>query len=202
MAVAGVLLFWAGVFIAGARVEGYSAREDYISSLASRGSPVAVLGIGALLASAVAHVTTAWAALKAWRSRLFATFLGLAGLATSVVAVFRASCPDGPPGCALTETSSGDWVDAVHGGSVGGYELVVLASMLTLAIGALRRTSKWPRWLGLVSLMFAVGSVLLIGQTNSDDVGMWQRLWLANNLCWVLIVALVATRSMDWSVRR
>jgi len=193
LAVIGVLLFWAGVFVAGALVDGYSAREDYISSLASRGSPVAVLGIGALLASAGAHAVTSWAVLKAWRSRLLASFLFMAALATGSVAVFRASCTDGPAGCGVTYTPTEDWVDFVHGSSVGLYELFALASMLTLTIGALRRAPRWPRWLGLASLALAIGSVLLIGQTNGDHFGMWQRFWLANNLGWLLVVAWTAT---------
>ena len=192
-AVLAVLLFWAGVFGAGALVDGYSAREDYISSLASRGSPVAVLGICALLANAAAHLITARAVLKTGNTRLLASFLLAAGVATAVVALFRASCPDGPAGCGLTETSTGDWIDLVHGVSVGIYELFTLAAMLTIGIGALRRTSRWPRWLGPVSVAFAIGSVLLIGQTEGDQIGLWQRSWLANNLAWLLVVAWVST---------
>ena len=53
MSVLGVVVFWVGVFVAGGLVSGYSAREDYISILAGRGSPVAVLVISAMLATAV-----------------------------------------------------------------------------------------------------------------------------------------------------
>jgi hypothetical protein len=193
VALLGVLLFWAGVLGAGSLVNGYSAREDYISNLASRGSPVAVLGIGALLANAAAHLATSRAVLTAWRSRLCASFIFAAAVAITVVAVFRQSCPDGPAGCARTDTPTGDWVDAVHGGSVGIYELFTLAAMLTLTAGALRGTSAWPRWLGLVSLALAAGSVILAAQTSGDHLGMWQRIWFANNLAWLLIVAWAAT---------
>ena len=95
MSVLGVLLFWVGVFGAGELVSGYSAREDYISSLASRGSPVAALGVGALLANAAAHLATAYAVLTAWGSRLCASFIVGAGAALAAVAVFRQSCPVG-----------------------------------------------------------------------------------------------------------
>jgi len=173
-------------------VNGYSAREDYISSLAGRGSQVAVFGVGALLASAAAHLATSWAVLTVWRSRLCASFIFAAAVATTIVAVFRQSCPDGPAGCALTDTP-GDWVDAVHGASVSVYELFVLAAMATLAVGVMRGSSAWPRWLGMVSLAFAAGSLILVGQTSGDNVGLWQRLWLANNLGWLLIVAGGAT---------
>jgi uncharacterized protein DUF998 len=193
VSVIGVLLFWAGVFGAGGLVSGYSARDDYISSLASRGSPVAALGIGALLANAAAHLATARAVLTGWGSRLCASFIVGAGVAVTVVAVFRQSCPVGPPGCGLTDTPSRDWVDVVHGASVGVYQLFTLAAMLTLAVGALRSTSAAPRWLGWVSVALAVGSVALIAQTNGDHLGMWQPLWLANNLAWLLLVAWTAT---------
>jgi hypothetical protein len=190
----GVLVFWAGVFVAGGLVNGYSAREDYISSLAGRGSPVAALGIGALLANAVAHLATAGAVLAGWGARLCAAFIGAAAVALMAVAVFRQSCPDGPSRCGLADSPAADWVDVVHGASVGVYQLFTLAAMLTLTIGALRRNSAPPRRLGWVSLAFAAGSVALIAQTDGDHLGMWQRLWLANNLAWLLLVA--------WTPRR
>ena len=193
MAVVGLLLFWVGVFGAGALVAGYSARDYYISSLASRGSPVAAVGIGALLANAAAHLATALAVLDGWRARVCAAFLVAAGVAVTAIAVFRQSCPDGPPGCGLADAPPADWVDVVHGASVGVYQLFTLAAMLTLTVSALRRSSAPPRWLGWVSLAFAAGSVALIFQTNGDHIGMWQRLWLANNLAWLLLVAWTAT---------
>ncbi len=189
VALLGVMLFWVGVFGAGALVSGYSASEDYISSLAGRGSHVAVLGVGALLASAAAHLATSWAVLTAWRSQVCASFILAAAVASTVVAVFRQSCPDGPAGCALTDTPNDDWVDAVHRAGVSAYELFVLAAMLTLAVGVMRGTSAWPRWLGVVSLAFAAGSLLLVSQVSGEHVGLWQRIWLANNLAWLLFVA-------------
>ena len=194
MSVLGVLVFWVGVFVAGRLVNGYSAREDYISILASRGSPVAVLVISAMLASAVAHLATAGAVLAGWGARLLAAFLAAAAVALMAVAVFRQSCPDGPPECGVAELTAADWADVVHGVSVGVYQLFTLAAMLTLTIGALRRNSAPPRWLGWASLAFAAGSVaLVVAQIVGDDVGVWQRLWLANNLAWLLLVAWTAT---------
>ena len=192
-ALLGVALFWAGVFGAGALAGGYSPRADYISSLAGRGSPVAALAICALLASAAANLATALAVLTAWRSRVVALLVLAAGIATTVVALFRTSCPEGPAGCGRTDAAGDDWVDVVHGMGVGFYELFTLGAMLTLAAGALRRSPAWPRWLGVVSLAAAAGSVLLFGQTNGDDLGLWQRLWLADNLAWLLVVAWAAT---------
>jgi len=193
LATLGVLLFWAGVFGAGAWVDGYSAWQDYISSLASRGSPVAPIGVGAPLASAVAHLATGRAVSGAWHARWLAALVAAAGLAGVVVALFRISCPRGPAGCGTTDAVAGDWVDRVHGMGVGGYELFTLAAMLALAVGGFRRSAAWPRWLGLISLGFAVGSVVLIGQTDGEHLGLWQRLWLANNLAWLLVVAWAST---------
>ena len=193
MSVLGVLVFWVGVFVAGGLVNGYSAREDYISILAGRGSPVAVLVISAMLANAVAHLATAGAVLAGWGARLLAAFLAAAAVAMMAVAVFRQSCPDGPPECGVADLTAADWVDVVHGVSVGMYQLFTLAAMLTLTIDALRRNSAPPRWLGWVSLAFAAGSVALVAQIGGDHAGMWQRLWLANNLAWLLLVAWTAT---------
>ena len=161
--------------------------------MAGRGSPVAVLVIGALLANAVAHLASAGAVLAGWGARLCAAFLAAAGAALIAIAVFRQSCPDGPPRCGLSDSPPADWIDVVHGASVGVYQLFTLAAMLTLTIGALRRNSAPPRWLGWVSLAFAAGSMALIAQTNGDHLGMWQRLWLANNLAWLLLVAWTAS---------
>ena len=97
MSVLGVVVFWVGVFVAGGLVSGYSAREDYISILAGRGSPVAVLVISAMLANAVAYLATAGAVLAGWGARLCAGFLAAAAVAWMAVAVFRQACPDGPP---------------------------------------------------------------------------------------------------------
>jgi hypothetical protein len=193
MSVLGVVVFWVGVFVAGGLVSGYSAREDYISILAGRGSPVAVLVISAMLASAVAHLATAGAVLAGWGARWCAAFLAAAAVAWVAVAVFRQACPDGPPGCGVADLTATDWVDVVHGVGVVLYELFILAAMLTLTVGALRRNSAPPRWLGWVSLAFAAGSVALGAQIVGDDGGMWQRLWLANNLAWLLLVAWTAT---------
>lgn len=184
-----VVLFWVGVFWAGAIADGYSAREDFISSLAARGSPVAGIGISALLASAVAHLAAGRAVLVGWRSRLGAWSLFAAWLAGTSVAAFRQSCPGGPADC----TPVGDWVDGVHRAGVGAYEVFALAAMLTLAVGALRGPSPWPRWLGLISLAAAVGSLVLLAQTNGSQPGLWQRLWLADNHAWLLLVAATAT---------
>ncbi len=193
-AVLGVLLFWAGVFGAGALVDGYSARDDYISSLASRGSPVAVLGICALLSSAAAHLATSRAVSRGWRSRWCALCIFGAAAATASVAVFRTSCPVERAWCASSGTAASDWVDVVHGVSVGAYEFFTLAAMLTLGVGALRRTAPAPRWLGGVSIALAIGSMLLLAQTSGAHVGSWQRLWVADNLGWLLVVAWIATR--------
>lgn len=184
-----VLFFWVGVFWGGALARGYSPSEDFISSLAARGSPVAGIGISALLASALAHLAAGRAVLLGWRSRLCAGSLVAASVAGASVAAFRQSCPSGPARCAPV----GDWVDAVHRASVGAYEVFALVAMVTVAVGGLRGAVLWPRWLGLVSLAAAAGSLFLLAQTSGSQSGLWQRLWLADNHAWLLLVAATAT---------
>jgi len=185
-----VLLFWIGIFIAGAQVSGYSAQEDYISNLASRGSPVGALAIAALLASASAHAVTAW--MVWWRSSVLAALLLAAAAATVCIAAFRQSCPGGPAGCSRAGAPD-DWIDAAHTLGVAAYQVLIVAAMLTLALGALRRSGARPRWLGVLSIGFAVGSAVLLALTGADDPGLWQRLWVASNLTWLLVVAWVAS---------
>lgn len=185
-----VLLFWIGIFTAGAQVSGYSAQDDYISNLASRGSPAGALAIAALLASASAHAVTAW--MVRCRSRLLAALLLAAAAATVCIAAFRQSCPGGPAGCSRAGAPD-DWIDAAHTLGVAAYQVLIVAAMLTVAFGALRRSGAWPRWLGLLSVGFAVASVALLSLTGADDPGLWQRLWVANNLTWLLVVAWVVS---------
>lgn len=59
--------------------------------------------------------------------------------------------------------SGEDWVDAVHGMSVGVYQLFLLAAMLTMTLGA-------------VSFVFAVGSAILFARISGDQLGLWHRL--------------------------
>jgi hypothetical membrane protein len=184
-----VLLFWIGILTAGAQVSGYSATDDYISNLASRRSPVGVLALAALLASAAAHVVSA--RLIRERSRVLAAFLLAAAAATVCIAAFRQSCPGGPAGCSRAGAPN-DWIDAAHTLGVAAYQVLVVAAMLTVAFGALRRTGAWPSRLGLLSVGFVVGSMVLLSLTGADDPGLWQRLWVANNLTWLLVVAWVA----------
>jgi Protein of unknown function (DUF998) len=193
VSVVGVLAFWVGVFLAGSLVNEYSAREDYISFLAGRGSPVAALAISAMLANAVAHLATAVAVLRGWGARLLAALLAAAGMAMMAVAVFRQACPDGPPACGVPDLTATDWVDVVHAVSVSLYQLFTLVAMLTLTIVALRRNSAPPRWLGWLTLAFATGSMTFVAQSVGDLPGLWQRLWLATNLAWLLVVAWTAT---------
>jgi hypothetical protein len=184
----GVLLFWTGVFLAGALVSGYSARADFVSSLAGRGSPVAALAIAALLASATAHVAAARIVATARRSRL--TAVCLVGAAGGVLAAagFRLSCPNGAAGCGGAD-SSGDWLDVAHGTGVAAYQLFVLAAMLSVAAGLVQARSRWPRWLAWLSTGAALGSVILLSRAEGDEAGLWQRLWLADNLAWLVVLA-------------
>ena len=65
VATAGVVIYWVGMFLAGALAPSYSALHDFMSSLASRGSSVATLGVASLLVLAF----LSWPRLRAKRQR-------------------------------------------------------------------------------------------------------------------------------------
>jgi len=189
----GIGLFWAGVVAAGTLVEGYSHRGDYISSLAGRGSPVAGLGVLALLGSALAHAAASRAVRGAAPgARLASALLLASGAAIVVIAVFPDSCPAGPAGCGVTDDSPGDspgdWIGTVHVAGVVAYELVAVAAMVMVAVAALRVGAAFPRWLGPTSLVLAAASVVLLSSLGGDDTGLWQRLWVALHHLWLLVV--------------
>lgn len=193
----GIGLFWAGVFVAGSLVEGYTHRDDYISSLAGRGSPVAALGVGALLGSALAHAAASRAVRGARDSRLVAALLLASGVAIVVIAVFPQSCRSGPAGCAIAGGSPGaspgdwigDWIGTVHVAGVVAYELVAVAALVAVAVAAVRGSVTYPRWLGPTSLVLAAVSVVLLSRVGGDDTGLWQRLWVVTHHAWLLILA-------------
>ncbi|MGB7963374.1 MAG: hypothetical protein WCF12_10515 [Propionicimonas sp.] len=65
VATAGVVIYWVGMFLAGALAPSYSALHDFMSSLASRGSSVATLGVASLLVLAVTHAAAGFVLLRA-----------------------------------------------------------------------------------------------------------------------------------------
>ncbi|MEJ7794795.1 MAG: DUF998 domain-containing protein [Nocardioides sp.] len=187
VATVSVACFWGGVVVAGALAEGYSARDDVISSLAGRGSSVAVLGVASILSLAPAHLAGARVLTLVHRSRIAAGLLLAAAAATALIAVFRVSCPTGAAGCAQV-ASEADVADLVHGLAVTAYELVIFAAMIAVAARAVRTLSSWPRWMAVVSVAAALGSVALLVRTGGDEAGLWQRLWVGTNLGWLLLV--------------
>lgn len=183
----GIVVFWAGVALAGQTAAGYSARTDVISSLAGRGSSVATLGVVAILVLVPVHLAAAWTLRQVHRSRLAPRLLVAGAGATALIAVFRVSCPSGAAGCDQEPTGA-DLVDLGHGFAVVAYALVIVAAMGSVAVRAGRGSSSWPRWTALVSAVAAVGSLLLVARTGGSDAGMWQRLWVGSNLGWLLLV--------------
>lgn len=179
--VVGVALFWVGTLGAGALAPGYSARADFVSSLAGWGSSVAVLGVGALTALALAHLAAA-AAVRGWA----ATPLGLAGMWGLVVAWFRTACPLGAAGCGSgANETPGDVADLLHGWGVVGYEVSLLVAMAVLAC----RLARVGRPLAAVLTVAAgVLSVVLALRIGGPDLGAWQRAWLVVNTGWLVVV--------------
>ncbi len=185
----GVLLFWLGVLVGGAWVTGYQQSRDYISALASRGSPVAAVGMAAIASKGLAYLAGAALAGWAWPRRLLRPILALAGLCLLVVAAFRIGCPGGPAGCGFGAAAlADDLQDQVHYWAVFGFQLCLLAAMLRLATG-LVRPAPWPRLLALASLLAAPLSTFLLTHTGGAANGLWQRGWAATNSLWLLLLA-------------
>lgn len=84
MVVGGVAVFRLVSLAAGTLVPGYSVRGDYVSSLAGRGSSVAVFGIAAIAALGIAHLGAA----AVWRGAV-AVPLALAGAAAQSTSTAR-----------------------------------------------------------------------------------------------------------------
>jgi hypothetical protein len=61
--------------------------------------------------------------------------------------------------------------------------------MLSVAAGLVQARSRWPRWLAWLSTGAALGSVILLSRAEGDEAGLWQRLWLADNLAWLVVLA-------------
>lgn len=181
-----VALFWIGIMAAGSSAEGYSARDDVISSLAGRGSSVAVLGVLSILALAPAHVIGAAVLSSVHGSRTGAGLLLAAAGATVLIAGFRVSCPSWAAGCGEVPAEA-DVADLVHGLAVAAYQLAILAVMVAVAARAARSPSSWPRWMAVVSVAAALGSASLLLRTSGDETGLWQRLWVGTNLGWLLL---------------
>jgi hypothetical protein len=182
-AVGGVLLFWLAVLTAGALAPGYSIRDDYVSSLAGRGSAVAVLGIAALAVLGLAHLAGA----RAVRASLaVAVPLAVAGVAGLAVAAFRTGCPGGAAGCGFgTNDAPADLADVVHVGAVVAYEVALVAAMAAVVAARGR-----PAWFRALTAVAAVASVVLLLQVGGVANGLWQRAWLLVTTGW--LVALVA----------
>lgn len=186
MAVGAVGLFWIGTLVAGVLAPGYSARADYVSSLAGRGSSVAVLGVAALTVLGCAHLAAA-AALRG----PVAVPLGLAGLCGLTVAWFRTACPLGAAGCGSgANDPPADLADTVHGLAVVGYEVALLGAMAVVAWHLARSGRGFA---AALTVVVGVVSVVLALRIGGPDLGAWQRAWLVVNTGW-LVAVLCASR--------
>lgn len=203
----GVLLFWLGVLAGGALAPGYQQGRDYISALASRGSPVAAIGMAAIASKGLAYLAGALLAGRAWPRRGLRPLLALAGLCLLVVAAFRIGCPMGPAGCGLSSATmvdsapdfkrlevvigeyplANDLQDRVHYWAVFGFQLCLVVAMVRLALGLIR-PAPWPRGLAWVSLAAAPLSTYLLTHTGGSANGLWQRGWAATNSLWLLLL--------------
>lgn len=179
VAIGGVALFWLGSLVAGSLVPGYSIRGDYVSSLAGRGSSVAVFGIVAITALGVAHLGAAAAA-----RGVVAVPLALAGLSGLTIAAFRTACPLGAAGCGTPPNDApADLADTVHVLAVVGYEIALVAAMAVVAVRLVRTRPL----AAALTVAAAVGSVVLALNIGGPDLGAWQRAWLIVNTGWLVV---------------
>lgn len=184
-AAGGVGLFWIGTLLAGALAPGYSARSDYISSLAGRGSEAAAIGIVTLAVLGLTHLAAA-ATLRG----AVGVPLVLAGIAGLAVAAFRTGCPLGAAGCGFGGNDApADLGDVVHVYAVTAYEGFLVVAMVVVAV-QLARSRPVAAALTVVA---AVLSVVLVLQIGGVDSGWWQRAWLLTNTGW-LVVAVLGSR--------
>lgn len=181
----GIVLFWSGTVLAGLLAPGYSARADYVSSLAGRGSEVAGIGIAALVALAVAHLFAA--VVVAGPARVALAAAGVCGL---VVAAFGTGCPRGAAGCGTAPNDApADLADSLHIAGVVGYEIALVVAMVLTA-----RTLGRGRAAALTAVA-AVASVLLAVRIGGPEAGLDQRLWLGVNTAWLAAVPLLGAPS-------
>ena len=185
IAVTGVVLFWGDTLVAGSLAPGYDLTSDYVSSLASRGSAVAPVGIVAIVFLGLAHLLAA-ATLRG----AIAVPLVLAGLAGLTIAAFRTACPLGAAGCGTAPNTVADLSGTVHSLAVGAYEVFIVVAMVLFAFTR-RRDEKV---FALLSILVAVASVLLLLQTGGAHNGLWQRGWLLVNTGWLVAVLLTRRR--------
>ncbi|HEV2088472.1 MAG TPA: DUF998 domain-containing protein [Cryptosporangiaceae bacterium] len=194
---AGLMVFVGGATVAGAVNPGYSHRRDFLSALAGLGAESRWIGVLALTGLAVFHLGAAlWTTARARAAfRGVAVFLFVAGLAGLVVAASPITCARGAARCAGPEGGPAGWTDTVHSVGVVVYEVALVGAMLTLAWVLWRGARRWALALG--SVAFAVASGWTFVAIGPPDHGAWQRVWLAVNITWVLLVLVTNVRPVS-----
>ena len=185
---AGLLVFWVALLLAGAASPGYSQRRDYVSSLAAHGVEDAWLGMLAIVAVGVAGLG---AAVLLWRvTRAGALALAGAGIGFVVVALVRINCPNGAARCGL-----GGRFD-VHGApAITHWTAAVVSTVLVLVGASLVAYALWRRQRRAASVTSAVAAamtlVALLG-TGGQSPGVVQRVWIAVMTVWLVGAAVLA----------
>ena len=185
---AGLVVFWVALLLAGAASPGYSQRRDYVSSLAAHGVEDAWLGMLAIVAVGVAGLG---AAVLLWRvTRAGALALAGAGIGFVVVALVRINCPNGAARCGL-----GGRFD-VHGApAITHWTAAVVSTVLVLVGASLVAYALWRRQRRAASVTSAVAAamtlVALLG-TGGQSPGVVQRVWIAVMTVWLVGAAVLA----------
>lgn len=177
--------------------DGYRVADDYVSSLAARGSSVGLLGVVLLLAFAAAHVTGGVLVLLAWRTKVAGGILLVAGVAVLVVALLRVSCPGGEAGCGLDGGPARDFTTALHGVVAGVYGILMWVALLAAGIAAIweRGGTRVVAILAWPALVVSWASLLM--WQGGVAIGIYERVWLGVSALWLVLVAVPVLRSRE-----
>ncbi|MGA7689386.1 MAG: DUF998 domain-containing protein [Jiangellales bacterium] len=179
LVVLGVVGFWVFASVGAAQQPGYDAAADYLSSLAATGAVEPVWGL-LMFASATMAVLAA-----AWHVR--SPLLAAAAVSLAAAGVFRVDCPTGAAGCnagpLVVEPSL---AGQVHAGAVVGYQLLLTAALLVIAVSD-RRAGR--RGYAVAALVAALVPLLLALNPLPLDPGVSQRLWVMAGQAALLMLA-------------
>ncbi len=179
--VLGVVGFWVFAGIGASREPGYDPTHDYLSALAATGAAEPLWGLLMFGSATVAVLAAAW--------HVRSVLLLAATVALAAGAVFRVDCPTGAAGCnagpLVVEPSV---AGQLHAAAVVGYQLLLSAALLALALVD-RRAGR--RGWAAAALAGALLPLLLALDPLPLEPGLSQRLWV---VCGQVVLLMLALR--------
>ena len=165
--------------VGASREPSYDPAQDYLSALAATGAAEPVWGL-LMFASATVAVLAA-----AWHVRSALLLAAAAALAAS--GVFRVDCPSGAAGCNAGPLVVDPSVTGhVHAAAVVGYQLLLSAALLAVALVDHRAGRRgWA----VAALAGALVPLLLALDPLPLEPGLSQRLWVVSGQAVLLMLA-------------